>query len=511
MASENLFKSIGDVATNIDAQVDRPQEGKQQDVAVGFEDENREVQEVESMCMECGKNGVTRMLLTVIPYFREVIVMSFRCEHCGNSNTEIQQAGEIQTKGCVHTVHVLDPSDLNRQVVKSNTGTVTIPEVALTIPASRGQLTNIEGILRDTVRDLSLDQPLRKITEPEAYEKIATIIERLKCFLGEDDEEEETATGEIQPAKHRQFTPFTFKIDDPAGNSFVSFVGSTADSKWSMRVYNRTRAQNVALGLVSEEEAAEGRDATANSAAASDVPEGARKLEGQAVQDAMSGSVVPEEIFAFPGSCSSCGHQIDTLMQRVNIPHFKDIIIMSTNCEHCGYRDNEVKSGAAISEKGKKIVLKVEDEEDLSRDILKSETCGLEIPEIDLVLQPGTLGGRFTTLEGMLNQVYDELSTKVFQTGGDSMDSAERNQFEKFLGDMKAVMSASRPFTLIMDDPVANSYLQNLYAPDPDPNMEVTVYDRTDEQNEELGLSDMVLTGYNPEIQDVIEDGSNNA
>jgi hypothetical protein len=39
----------------------------------------------------------------------------------------------------------------------------------------------------------------------------------------------------------------------------------------------------------------------------------------------------------------------------------------------------------------------------------------------------------------MLNQVYDELSTKVFQTGGDSMDSAERNQFEKFLGDMKAV------------------------------------------------------------------------
>ena len=44
---------------------------------------------------------------------------------------------------------------------------------------------------------------------------------------------------------------------------------------------------------------------------------------------------------------------------------------MSTNCDACGYRDNEVKSGAAISEKGKKIILKVEDREDLSRDILK--------------------------------------------------------------------------------------------------------------------------------------------
>ena len=44
---------------------------------------------------------------------------------------------------------------------------------------------------------------------------------------------------------------------------------------------------------------------------------------------------------------------------------------MSTNCDKCGYRDNEVKSGAAISEQGKRITLKVEDREDLSRDILK--------------------------------------------------------------------------------------------------------------------------------------------
>jgi zinc finger protein len=44
---------------------------------------------------------------------------------------------------------------------------------------------------------------------------------------------------------------------------------------------------------------------------------------------------------------------------------------MSTNCDRCGYRDNEVKSGGAIPEKGKRITLRVEDREDLSRDILK--------------------------------------------------------------------------------------------------------------------------------------------
>ena len=56
--------------------------------------------------------------------------------------------------------------------------------------------------------------------------------------------------------------------------------------------------------------------------------------------------------------------------------------------------------------------------------------------------------------------------------------------------------NAERPFTLILDDPLANSYLQNLYAPDSDPNLEIVVYDRSWEQNEELGLNDIKVEGY---------------
>lgn len=58
------------------------------------------------------------------------------------------------------------------------------------------------------------------------------------------------------------------------------------------------------------------------------------------------------------------------------------------------------------------------------------------------------------------------------------------------------VKTADHPFTLILDDPLANSYLQNLYAPDPDPNMTIEEYDRTWEQNEALGLNDMKVEGY---------------
>lgn len=38
--------------------------------------------------------------------------------------------------------------------------------------------------------------------------------------------------------------------------------------------------------------------------------------------------------------------------------------------------------------------------------------------------------------------------------------------------------------------------MQNLYAPDPDPNMTIEMYDRTWDQNEELGLNDIKVEGY---------------
>jgi len=127
-------------------------------------------------------------------------------------------------------------------------------------------------------------------------------------------------------------------------------------------------------------------------------------------------------------------------------------------------------------------------------------------------LQPGTLGGRFTTLEGLLNEIYNELSTKVFRTGDSATSGAgqglagaaigqDERKFEDFLSGLKDCMSAAKPFTLILDDPVSNSYLQNLYAPDPDPNMTIEEYERTSEQNEDLGFNDMVVSGYDAEAE----------
>ncbi|KAI0352359.1 zf-ZPR1-domain-containing protein [Trametes cingulata] len=486
-SNPELFPAIGSV---VDQTQKLPVEAQTVEVTL---DEERPVQEIESLCMRCEQQGVTRLLLTSIPYFREIIVMSFRCEHCGFSNNEVQSAGSIRPEGTVYTVRVLGREDLDRQVVKSNTCSVEIPEIELTIPPGRGQLTTIEGLIRDIIADLSPDQALRRIENPTAYEKIEGILARCRDIVGDDEEEnaDESGTGEVKAPKRASeldtpLQPFTVRLDDPAGNSFIEFVGSMADPRWNLRTYHRTREQNIALGLIAPDEP--------------EAPPAEPVAEKKEGEDQAGEPLVNEneEIFTFPGTCSSCGHPCNTLIKKVNIPYFKDVLIMSTNCDKCGYRDNEVKSGAAISPKGKRITLKVEDREDLSRDILKSESCGLSIPEIELVLQAGTLGGRFTTLEGILDQIYEELSEKVFASGDSRGD---KDAFEQFLKKLKAVKNVEHPFTVILDDPLANSYLQNLYAPDPDPNMTIEMYERTWEQNEELGLNDMKVEGYEQDAQ----------
>ena len=44
---------------------------------------------------------------------------------------------------------------------------------------------------------------------------------------------------------------------------------------------------------------------------------------------------------------------------------------MATNCERCGHRDNEVKSGGGIEKKGRKMTLLIKSQDDMSRDVLK--------------------------------------------------------------------------------------------------------------------------------------------
>ncbi|KAG0670350.1 nucleolar zinc-finger protein [Maudiozyma exigua] len=471
---ENLFKPVGEAAEEVSQEQTLPNGVK----LTGAQDAmGHPVQEIESLCMNCHKNGTTRMLLTSIPYFREVVIMSFECPHCGFKNSEIQPASSIQEKGSKYSLKVENKDDFNRQVIKSETASCKFVELDIEIPPKRGVLTTVEGLLEEMIEDLQSDQEMRKKIDEAMYDKIDLFIKKVRATI------DCTPEGTL---------PVTFELDDPSGNSWIEYKPGEPQHKWSHIEYLRTDEQNVQIGIMTQDQYEERRKEKLAAVADHERnPSEATKVESNFLSDETDIENYANEVQTFRATCPSCMKECETHMKPVNIPHFKEVIIMSTTCEHCGYKSNEVKTGGAIPEKGRKITLLCDDPSDLSRDILKSESCSLVVPELSLDIQEGTLGGRFTTVEGLLRQVYEELESRVFSQTSDSMDQETKDRWIAFFAKLKEALAGKVKFTMIMTDPLAGSYIQNVYAPDPDPNMTIEDYERTAQQNEDLGLSEM--------------------
>lgn len=115
-----------------------------------------------------------------------------------------------------------------------------------------------------------------------------------------------------------------------------------------------------------------------------------------------------------------------------SIPYFKEIIIMSFSCDNCGAHSTEVKTGGALSARGRKITLQVNCEDDLRRDLFKSDSAYMSIPELELELEYGTLGGVFTTVEGILEKVKTHLQDNCPFMMGDTTEGTFKGKMNKF-------------------------------------------------------------------------------
>lgn len=75
---------------------------------------------------------------------------------------------------------------------------------------------------------------------------------------------------------------------------------------------------------------------------------------------------------------------------------------------------------------------------------------------------------------------------------GDSAEVDQKSNFENFLVKLQEMKEGKHlPFKMVLDDPMSSCFIQNPYHPESDPLVTVTVYDRTFEQNEDLGINDM--------------------
>ncbi|XP_010435563.1 PREDICTED: zinc finger protein ZPR1-like [Camelina sativa] len=447
---------------------------------------------VESICMRCNENGTTRFLLTLIPHFRKVLISAFECPHCGERNNEVQFAGEIQPRGCSYHLEVSagDTKIFDRQVVKSESATIKIPELDFEIPpeAQRGSLSTVEGILSRAADELSALQEERRKVDPKTAEAIDQFLSKLRaCAKAE--------------------TSFTFILDDPAGNSFIENPHAPSiDPSLTIKFYERTPEQQATLGyLANPSQTGQSERSLALSTQTTSLPHGSigataghraiAQSNSTDISDNLFRYTAPEEVMTFPSTCGACTKLCETRMFVTKIPYFQEVIVMASTCDDCGYRNSELKPGGAIPEKGKKIMLSVKNITDLSRDVIKSDTAGVKIPELDLELAGGTLGGMVTTVEGLVTQIRESLARVHGFTFGDSLEQSKINKWKEFGSRLTKLLNLEQRWTLILDDELANSFISPVTDDIKDDHqLTFEEYERSWEQNEELGLNDIDTT-----------------
>ena len=198
-------------------------------------DPENPVTEIESLCMNCHDKGTTRLLMTKIPFFKEVIVMSFSCPHCGYKNTGLEEAEELAPHGIHFVLTVKTSKDMDRRIIKSNFASLSIPCCGLEIPSmtQKGKLSTVEGFISTAKENFSasLEDGYYNEMGDDFINKIKELIQKLTDTLNGDK------------------FPFEVILDDPSGNSFIENpYAPQTDPSIKVSYFERTKEMAEQMG-----------------------------------------------------------------------------------------------------------------------------------------------------------------------------------------------------------------------------------------------------------------------
>ncbi|SOV18405.1 zinc finger protein, putative [Plasmodium sp. gorilla clade G2] len=146
--------------------------------------------EVRSMCINCEKEGLNKIVKINIPYFKNVLIHSFECEFCNYKNNVIQDLNQIKDKGVKICMKINNEELFDRQLIKSEYGVLKIPEIDFEIPkeTQKGSINTIEGFLHTALNNLTIY--LKEIKS--MYNEVNNITTNGKTETSETIEKNET-------------------------------------------------------------------------------------------------------------------------------------------------------------------------------------------------------------------------------------------------------------------------------------------------------------------------------
>ena len=155
---------------------------------------------ISAPCPVCGKRElVYRAVELKIPHFGRCLETTIFCRGCGFKHSDIMML-EVH-EPMRYEIKIEEEKDLNAKIVRSTSGTITIPEIGAKLepgPYSEAFITNIEGVLNRFV-DILL-QLLH--THTDKRKNILSLMRKI---------------GYIRHGKMKA----TLILDDPFGNSAI--------------------------------------------------------------------------------------------------------------------------------------------------------------------------------------------------------------------------------------------------------------------------------------------------
>jgi zinc finger protein len=158
-------------------------------------------------------------------------------------------------------------------------------------------------------------------------------------------------------------------------------------------------------------------------------------------------------------ACPSCGKR--SLSQRAHLykePRSKDeLLFFVTLCDECNYKKTEIMPVAPSTHvKSNHNVIKIKDPKDLETKIYRASSGSIEIPELEIILEPGIQAEFYiTNIERILLKFKESCQFLL----RDEPEPAAKAILEKRIQEIDECLLVKREFTIVLDDPEGFSYI----------------------------------------------------
>lgn len=155
--------------------------------------------------------------------------------------------------------------------------------------------------------------------------------------------------------------------------------------------------------------------------------------------------------------CPSCQEGIISITSNIyDLPDRDKMLILKFECNTCNFHKNDIIPLTTNIEPGITI-LRIESEEDLKSKIYRSPTGKLEIPELDLIIEPGPRADfYYTNVEGILFRF--ENAVAIYKDNLDKNDP-EYKEIAQTLLNLRQAIDGKFKFTLKITDNGGGSYI----------------------------------------------------